>query len=99
MLTLGVNCNIISVMGSNINEMLSVTQVAKLLNISRTHVIRLIKQGSLSAKKIGNSYVISKDDLPGIYRSITATEKKLVEEAVDEIFEKYGDVIRKLGDA
>lgn len=84
-------------MGSDTIKMLSVTQVAKILGISRTHVLRKINDGEIQAQKVGKSFVINEKNLPSIYRPLTAQDKKQVEEAVDKTFEEYGDVIRKLG--
>lgn len=84
-------------MGSNPTKMLSVTQVAKILGISRTHVLRKINAGEIQAQKVGRSFIINEESLPGIYRPLTEQDKKQVKEAVDKTFEDYGDVIRKLG--
>lgn len=84
-------------MGDNNKEMLSVAEAAKLMGISRMHVLRRIKKGEIRATKVGRSFIINRSDLPGIYRSITEEDKKEVEEAVDKTFEDYSDVIRKLG--
>lgn len=84
-------------MSSNATKMLSVTQVAKMLGISRTHVLRKINSGEIQAQKVGKSFIINEKNLPGIYRPLTEQDKKQVEEAVDKTFEEYGDVIRKLG--
>lgn len=84
-------------MGFNTSKMLSVTQVAKILGISRMHVLRKIKAGEIRAEKVGKSFVIDEKDLPGIYRPLTEQDKKQVKEAVDKTVEEYGDVIRKLG--
>lgn len=84
-------------MGSDPTKMLSVTQVAKILGISRTHVLRKIKAGEIQAQKVGKSFVIKEKDLPGIHRPLSEQDKKQVEEAVDKTFKEYGEVIRKLG--
>ena len=78
-------------------EILSVKEVAKLMGISRQHVLREIIKGKICATKVGRSYIIKRSDLPGIYRSITEKDKKEVEDAVDKTFEDYAEVIRKLG--
>lgn len=78
-------------------EMLSVTEVAKLMGISRTHVIRLINSGQISATRVGRSFIIKKSDMPGIFRKISDKDKKEIERAVDKTFGDYAEVIRKLG--
>lgn len=84
-------------MDSKAEKMLSVTQVAKRLGISRMHVLRKIKAGEIQAQKVGKSFIINEKDLPGIYRPLSDQDKKQVQKAVDKTFEEYGEVIRKLG--
>jgi excisionase family DNA binding protein len=38
---------------------ISTTEAAKRLDVTRQHVIRLIKEGKLEARKIGNYYAIT----------------------------------------
>ncbi len=63
-------------------DIMSVTEVAKLLGISRTHALRKINAGDIKATKVGNSYIVLKKDLPGVYREMSSKEKKEVEKAV-----------------
>lgn len=84
-------------MNADKKENFSVTEAARLMGISRTHVIRKINAGEIRATKVGNSYIIKRDDLPGIYRRITDKDKKEVEQAVDKTLSEYKEVIRKLG--
>ena len=84
-------------MGADKKEAYSVTEVAKLMGISRTHVLRKIESGEIAATKVGNTYIINKGDLPGIYRHITDKDKKEVETAVNRTLSEYEEVIRKLG--
>ncbi|MFH1875092.1 MAG: helix-turn-helix domain-containing protein [Pseudomonadota bacterium] len=84
-------------MSNKDKDMLSVTEVAKIMGISRTHVLRKIKEGVIPALKVGRSFIIKRSDLPGIYRKITSQDKKEVEKAVDRMFKDYANVIRKLG--
>lgn len=76
---------------------MSTSQVAQRLGVSRMEVVRKIKRGELSAHKVGRSYMIKEGSLPGIHRSITESEKKNVEQAVEQVIQQYGDVIRRLG--
>lgn len=84
-------------MGADKKDIFSVTEVAKLMGISRTHVLRKIESGEILATKVGNSYIIKKDDLPGIYRRITEKDKRDVETAVNKTLADYEEVIRRLG--
>lgn len=78
-------------------KMLSVSEVAALMGISRTHVLRKINSGEIQATKVGRSFVINRSDLPGIYKKLTEKEKERVEKAVEKTFEEYSETIRKLG--
>ena len=84
-------------MGVKQEKMFSVTDVAKMLGISRTHVLRKINKGEIQAHKVGKTYVIPASTLPGIYRPLSETDKKQVETAVEKTMKEYGEVIRKLG--
>ena len=84
-------------MSSHPPKMLSVTQAAKILGISRMHVLRKIRAGEIQAQKVGKSFIIDEKDLPGIYRPLSTADKKKVEEAIEKTFDEYGEVIRKLG--
>ncbi len=84
-------------MSADKKEIYSVTEVAELMGISRTHVLRKIEAGEIAATKVGKTYIINKGDLPGIYRRITDKDKKEVETAVDRTLAEYEEVIRKLG--
>lgn len=83
------------VMGNE--KLLSVSEVAEIMGISRTHVLRKIKSGELLAQKVGKTYTISSSHLPGIYQPLTKTGKKQIDRAVEETVKEYGEVIRKLG--
>lgn len=81
----------------SIKKLISVSEAAEILGISRTHVLRKIKIGEISAQKVGKSYIINVSSLPDIYQPLTEARKKQIEWAVEETIKEYGDVIRKLG--
>lgn len=81
------------------NKLLSVSEVAEMMGMSRTHVLRKIKSGELPAQKVGKTYTILSSHLPGIYQPLTETDKKQIDRAVEETLKEYGEVIRKLGQA
>lgn len=85
--------------GGNMNnkKMLSVSEVAELMGISRTHVLRKISSGEIPATKVGRSFVVNRSDLPGIHKKLTEKEKEKVEKAVEKTFKEYAEVIKKLG--
>lgn len=79
------------------NHLLSVSEVAQRLDISRTHVLRKIDSGVIPATKVGKAYVIKEADLPGVHQPLSEIAKKKIHMAVDATLNEYGDVIRKLG--
>lgn len=84
-------------MSNKDQKYISVREVAKLLGISRVHVIRLINAGKLPAQKIGRAYAINRNDIGGIYKQISAKERAVVQRAVEKTLKEYGEVIRRLG--
>jgi excisionase family DNA binding protein len=84
-------------MGVKTKDIYCVTEVAKLMGFSRTHVLRKIKAGEILATKVGKTYIINRSDLLGIYRHITDKDKQEVKKAVDKTLSEYEEVIRKLG--
>ena len=78
-------------------DLISVTEAAKLLGISRMHVIRKIKKGEIKAIRVGRAYAIDRNQLGGIFRRISDKERKEVNKAVEKVLKKYGEVIKKLG--
>ena len=45
------------------NEFLSVSQLAKLLKISRVAVLKRINRGNIKATKVGPNFIIKKKDI------------------------------------
>jgi excisionase family DNA binding protein len=77
---------------------LTVSQLAEILGISRIAVHKKIKKGEISAKKIGNFYVIPKSYISEIFgRTVSAHWKKIIEKAVHKAVKEYGEVLIKLG--
>jgi len=84
-------------MGYKEKNLLSVAETAKLMGISRMHVIRKIQRGEIKAVRVGRAWAIDPDQLGGIFRRISSRERAQVEKAVDKVLREYGEVIRKLG--
>jgi excisionase family DNA binding protein len=77
---------------------ISVSQFAKLLGISRIAVYKKIKRGQIEAIKIGKNFAIPQkhvDDILG--KTLREKDKKIIDEAVKKTFEKYGEVLKRLG--
>jgi excisionase family DNA binding protein len=78
-------------------DLLSVAEAGKVLGYSRQHVLRLINAGEIPAQKIGRSFVIRRESLGGVYKTITGAEKTQIDRAVSKIVREYGDTLRRLG--
>jgi excisionase family DNA binding protein len=80
------------------SDLISTTEAAEILGLTRSHVFRLAQSGKIPAVKIGRNFAIKKSDL-GIYGGeLSKQEKKNIEESVDRVLKEYGDVIKKLGE-
>lgn len=80
-------------------QWLSTAEAAKLLGISRVHVVRLIRSGAIRAERVGRTYVLPKDQFQTVYRQISQKERTRVEEGVARVIREYGETIRLLGNA
>lgn len=79
-------------------KLLSTTEVAKILGISRIAVFKKIKSGEIKAKKIGRNFVVHERDLAEVLSSIlTESKKKKIEEAVKKTIKEYGETLKLLG--
>ena len=80
----------------------SITELARMLGISRVAVFKKIKKGQIPADKIGHSFAISvehiKDILGGTDSGILTDEKKdVIRKAVEKVVREYGETLRLLG--
>ena len=77
---------------------ITTTEAGEILGLDRTQVFRLIKSGKIPAEKIGGNYLISIDSLGVDTGKLTDKQKKMIEKSVKQVFEQYGEVIKKLGE-
>ena len=80
----------------------SITELAKILGISRVAVFKKIQKGQIPAEKIGRSYAISMehvtDIVQGTSTKILSEEKKNeIKKAVERVVKEYGETLRLLG--
>lgn len=78
-------------------QYLSITEAAERLGYSRQHILRLVNSGEIKAERVGRSFVIKVEDLPGPLGKITGAEKQEIDKSVDKVLKHYGEAIRKLG--
>lgn len=85
-------------MKNNTKQFYTVKEVSNLLGISRVAVFKKIQKKQIQAKKQGNKYLISQNDLPEILRGkLSVNDEKLLDIAVDKTFEEYGETLKLLG--
>ena len=79
-------------------EILSTTELAKILGISRIAVYKKIKNGKIKAIKVGHDFVINIKDLGNILsKELKEEEKKEIEKAIKKTIAEYGETLRLLG--
>ena len=80
------------------NDFVSITELAKILGMTRMGVFKRIKSGKLKANKIGRSYYIARKDLSEVLGTVVGEkEKKDINEAVTKAVKQYGETFRLLG--
>lgn len=79
-------------------DLISTTELAKILGISRVAVFKRIKSGKLKATKVGRSFYIARKDLPEVLGTIVGKkEKEDINNAVNKAVKQYGETFRLLG--
>ncbi|MBU6500275.1 MAG: helix-turn-helix domain-containing protein [Patescibacteria group bacterium] len=79
-------------------ELLSTSEVARLLGISRIAVFKKIKSGEIKASKVGRNFVVRKSEFPEILGIVLGEDKKrLIESAVRKTVKEYGQTLKLLG--
>jgi excisionase family DNA binding protein len=78
--------------------LLSTTEAAELLGISRVAVFQKIKSGEIRARKVGRNYVIELKDLVGYAGAKLSDEQKEdIKQAVAQALQEYRDAFEMLG--
>ncbi|MFA6392269.1 MAG: helix-turn-helix domain-containing protein [Patescibacteria group bacterium] len=79
-------------------DLLSTTEVAEILGISRVAVFNRIKRGEIKAEKIGRNFVVSRDQFKGVFKdTLDENEKNVVDQAVKKVVKEYGETLKLLG--
>ena len=80
------------------NNLLSTSEVAKILRINRVNVFKKIKSGQIKAEKVGRNYVISKEEvLKALGFVIGEKNKAEIDAIIKRGVKEYGEVFKKLG--
>ena len=79
-------------------DFLTVKELADILGISRVAVFNKVKKGQILAKKIGKTYLISKDQLSGVIDdNLSESIKTDIKKGVAKAIHDYGETLRMLG--
>jgi excisionase family DNA binding protein len=79
-------------------ELITTTELAKILGISRVAVFKRIKRGQIKAIRVGRNFVIPKDSLPEVLGQVLSKKnKREIETAVKKTVREYGQTLRLLG--
>lgn len=82
----------------NGKRLLSTTELAKILGLSRITVYKRVKKGEIQATRVGHGFVIDRKTLGGILdENISREEKLAVEKSVKKTVREYGETLRLLG--
>jgi excisionase family DNA binding protein len=79
-------------------KFLTIPQAAKILGISRIAVYKKVKAGRIKARKIGRSYVIAQNQMPGARGgSLKEKDKRLIAAGVRKTVRDFGEALKLLG--
>jgi excisionase family DNA binding protein len=79
-------------------KLITTSELAKILGISRITVFKRIKRGQIEAIRVGKNFVIPADSLPEILGRILSTKNKSeIDAAVKKTVKEYGQTLRLLG--
>ncbi len=78
-------------------EVITTSELAGMLGVTRQTVFNWIKNGHLKANKVGNSYAIPRASIPELATRTASAKKRIIETAVDNTISQYGEVLKRLG--
>lgn len=77
-------------MVNNDNDLISTTEAAEILGISRVAVFKRIKSGELPAQKVGRNYVIERGQVLQLTsRTLNQEEMRDIDQAVGKAVAEY----------
>ncbi len=80
-------------------KLISTTELASILGISRISVFRNIKNGTIQAQKLGRNYLISKKEVDRLLgKRLSSTDKIMMKRIVSRVVREYGKTLKKLGE-
>ena len=78
-------------------QFVSTSELAKILGLSRSAIHKKIKSGEIEAERVGRSYLVPKNSIPGLSTRITERQREIISEAVHRTAVEYGEVLERLG--
>lgn len=85
-------------MSNQNKEYITVAELAKLLNISRVAVFYKIKKQQIKAEKIGKTYFIPRESIPGLsHTAMTSQSARDIERGVRMVLREYSETLKLLG--
>lgn len=79
-------------------DFLTVTELATMLGVSRVAIFKKIKNGQISAMRIGKMLAIPRKEFESILgKTLTKKQKEIIDRAVGKTVKEYGTTLRLLG--
>lgn len=77
----------------------SISEVAKILGISRVAVLKKVKNGQIPAQRIGRIFAIPKETISEILgQTLSAQSKQEIDKAVGKAIKDYKETFKMLGE-
>ena len=85
-------------MGQINSEYITISQLARILGISRIAVYKKVKNGQIKAIRVGRIYLIPRSVTLNILgKELTEKDKKEIDRAITKTVKEYGEVFKLLG--
>ncbi|TSC93637.1 MAG: hypothetical protein CEN91_174 [Candidatus Berkelbacteria bacterium Licking1014_85] len=81
-----------------LNNYITIPELAKIMNLSRSQVFRKVQAGQISAEKIGNVYFVNREIADSVSGKLAQNDQENITKAVEKTIKDYGEVIKQLGD-
>mgnify|MGYP000739967593 CR=1 FL=1 len=80
------------------SKYITISQLARILGISRIAVYKKVKKGQIKAIRIGKIYLIPNNVVLNILgKELTEKDKKEIDRAIIRTVKEYGEVLNLLG--
>lgn len=85
-------------MVNNTTDYLTITELAAMLGVSRVAIFKKIKNGQITAVRIGRMLAIPREEFESILgKTLTKKQKEIIDQAVVKTVKEYGTTLRLLG--